>query len=553
MTPTKHLALISAALLACLTTIACAKDETSAKNPEEGCMTAPKVQIDPDHLIEKATAARTDGRIGEALKILGTGLDAGAADPRFPFELGLCHLAMGEEFAADPESGGDPAAAFHDAQSYFEKTLELDPAHGEAERLAARCLYLNNDLDAARARIEAHLARQPDDAAACLLAGRILVAAFAASTGDAAPLLETAEAHLNRAISLEPEAEAAYICLGDCRIYAGNTEGALAAFQKGIGACRAAMTLHQRFLGTFAGSDVLTYKGATDFYKTLLERMGIEPAEQGLLWWYLAEWFEKWGTAEYSKGGQYAEAAALYGECAAAFKACGLAFGPYKPDATVRAAMAFCSEGWAHYNLSAFEQSEARFHEALNLYPGLDTAVKGLDYLGTAIVNTLGVEAACDFFKRAAEATPDIPKYWNNYAFFAREVARHEDAFNAYTKAVELSPDDTRYINDCGMMLFYYLKRDPEQSEKLFRRAWKTGDKKLENPFISEEDRAYHFEAQCDAILNLGRLLLVQDRVDECEPLVTLLLDKAPRRMDVQELKHGYENAKKGTPYTLPE
>ncbi len=553
MTLPKHLVLFPAGLLACLCLLACSAADTPESCPDKACPAEPQIEIDPDRLLEEASKAREEDMIGEAIKVLNKGLEGVPDDPRFTFSLGICHLAMGEQFAAEPESGGDPAAAFHDAQSYFEKTLALDPDHDEAERCIAQCLFLNNDLDTARTRIDAHLNRKPDDAIAHLLAGQILVTSFAASGDDAAPMLVAAESHLEKTVSLEPTLEAAYASLGDCRIYAGNNAGALAAFQEGIRKCPEPLALHQRLLATFAGSDVLKNEDAAVFYRGLLERTDLEAAEQGLLWWYLGEWLEKDGTAFYGKGGAYAEAAALYAETASAFMSCSKAYPPYASDGTVRAAMAYCSEGWAHYNLSDFESSEKGFFKALGLYPNLDTAVKGLDYLGTAIVNTNGAKDACDFFKRAAEATPGISKFWNNHAFFAREVEQYEDAYRGYVKAVEISPDDTRYINDCGMMLMYYLKRDPEQTEKYFRQAWETGDKKLENPFISDEDRAYHFEAQCDAILNLGRLLLVQNRVEECDPIVKLLLDKAPQRLDVQELRIGHERAKNGTPYSLPE
>lgn len=511
-----------------------------------------------EQLLSAGRTALAAARFDDAVRALSEGLGAAPNDPRFNFETGACYLAMGEKFAAEPELGGDPGAAFHDSETYFRKTLELDPLHERAEFLLARALFSNSRLIEARAAIEAYLDRFPRDAAARLLAGRILLASHTAritepadgeSAGDC---VEEAIGHLSHAIELDPSEPAGHITLGDCSLHKGDVETALSAYQKGIVRCMESSDLHQRLVTCFRGSDLFSPVDAIEFYTSLLSVERLTPEAKGMLCWFQGVWYDALGRGEYEIE-RYDSAAEAYARCAECYNRCGQIHSPFAAEALYEEAQAFSNVGWAHYYGGSYDRAEQNFCKALALRQDLTNAILGIDYLGAALTNRDGLVEGRNFFRRAATTHPWNSKWWNNYALFARETGQNEQAYTGYVKAMTLAPDDTRYINDCGMMLLYYLDRQPAEAEKLFRTAWITGEEKCADPFISKEDHKYHFDAYCDAMLNLGRLLLIQNRIDECAPIAESLAQKAPQRPDVQELLTGLERTRRGIPYELPE
>ncbi len=505
-----------------------------------------------EQLLAAGREAIAEARLGDAVHSLDKALGASPNDARINFEMALCYLAMGEEFASDPDLGGDPGAAFYDSESYLRKTLEIEPLHDRAEFLLAKVLYLNSRFIEARPHVDAHLERFPRDAAANLLAGRILLATYTASGESAADCVDAAIAYLARAIELDPGEPAAHIAIGDCSLHKGDVEAALGAYQKGIVRCTESTELHQRLLSCFGGSDLFSPRDAIDFYETLLAVEKQTPAAKGMLCWFQGVWYDALGRSEYEKE-EYERAAEAYARGAERNNRCGQIHPPFAVEALYAEAQAFANVGWARYYGGAHDLAEQNFCKALALRQDLKNAILGIDYLGAAITNRDGFASGRDFFRRVAIAHPWNSKWWNNYALFCRETGQNEQAYTGYVKAMTLAPDDTRYINDCGMMLLYYLDREPAKAEKLFRRAWKTGEEKCADPFVTEEDHKYHFDAYCDAMLNLGRLLLLQNRIEEATQVAEALGKKAPLRLDVRELLRGLEGARRGIPYELPE
>ncbi len=487
----------------------------------KGAAQAPE---DPEKLLADGLSALSEGRYSTGLPLLTRGHGMRPDDKRFTFALGQCFFASGEEFVANPDYGGDPGAAFYDAENYFRKTLSLDPSHSGAGAMLAHALFMNGNLPGAKETIDEHLSRRPADTAARILAGRILVADFAANGESAGPSLAAAGRHLLLAIESDPGAAGAYLLLGDCHLHGGERGSALSAYQAGIAACPGEMELHQRLVACFQGDDLFPADDAIGFYSALLARKGSRPEERGSLHWFLGVWHDAAGR---------------------------ISFGD--EDARLQEAQAWANVGWAYFYAKDYIRAEAKFGRALALSGDLQNAILGLDYLGTAILSSQGMEKGRDFFRRAALTNPRQAKWWNNYGLFCRETGEHENSYRAYVKAAALSPGDTRYINDAGMMLMYYLKRDTAEAESLFRRAWKIGEERCDNPFLSETDRKYHFEAYCDAMLNLGRLLLIDGRVGEAEPIVRSLAKKAPERADVRQLLGALDLAKEGKPFEFPE
>lgn len=135
-----------------------------------------------------------------------------------------------------------------------------------------------------------------------------------------------------------------------------------------------------------------------------------------------------------------------------------------------------------------------------------------------ALARTLG------FNERLLQRVPDQWGFlYNNAALAARDLgvqrAKANDAaaaqelwersFRYYEKAVELSPDDARIVNDCGLMLVYHLDRELPRARGLFERAIALGQAQLAAlPADSEpRERERLEEAVGDAWQNIAVLL----------------------------------------------
>lgn len=135
----------------------------------------------------------------------------------------------------------------------------------------------------------------------------------------------------------------------------------------------------------------------------------------------------------------------------------------------------------------------------------------------SALANALG------FSERVLQRWPDRWGFlYNNAALAARDLGVQksqqgdaatakdlwERSYRYYEKAVELSPDDARIVNDCGLMLIYHLDRDFDRARTLFDRAIELGKQQLAAlPADTDpRDRERLEEAVGDAFQNIAVL-----------------------------------------------
>ncbi len=106
----------------------------------------------------------------------------------------------------------------------------------------------------------------------------------------------------------------------------------------------------------------------------------------------------------------------------------------------------------------------------------------------------------------AVQTVPDFADAWNNLAFFYRDTGRPEKAREAYSKALELQPEDPQIMNDYAVIYHYYLRSEDELAKSLYTKAIATALKMLDSGEVAEADRGRIQTALRDATNNLKKL-----------------------------------------------
>ena len=169
-------------------------------------------------------------------------------------------------------------------------------------------------------------------------------------------------------------------------------------------------------------------------------------------------------------------------------------------------------------------------------------AAKGLGLTADMYYEGGDQEGIREVFGRAARRF-DRAEWWNNYAFFCRETGQYEESYQAYSRCIELAPDNARWVNDTGLILLSHLDRDHDHAEELFMRARQLGKAACDNPFVSDESRYENFLAYTDAMLNLAQLHGRRGKLDQAKVIIDELLTIAPDRSDAIALKAEIEKA----------
>lgn len=117
-------------------------------------------------------------------------------------------------------------------------------------------------------------------------------------------------------------------------------------------------------------------------------------------------------------------------------------------------------------------------------------------------------------YNNAALAARDLGVQRANAGDAAGARELWERSYAHYERAVALTPDDPRIVNDCGLMLVYHLDRDLERARALFDRAIELGRQQLEAlPADADpRERERLEEAVGDAYQNIAVMLREQQR-----------------------------------------
>ncbi len=538
-----------------------------------GCAgTATTADDHPDRAAQVAEARRLldAGEVDDALVLTDTVLKAESRNR----EARLIAAHGSHQLFSSGRSGGQFLLA--DAIRHLEMALDVDRKDGESWLKLANWRLQNSEFEAGaeaagRALEEFIAAKAPKErrAAALMALARNQMQAFAdlrraerEEDPEARPEDETmvmANAILatsKSAWELGSVGPAALMSARVCQ-WLGRPKQALDFLERGIGDDPGAGDLHNSFRDIyFSTGSALSCVGA---YRRMLRRHGDNP----ILVWYMGraqvaaadnlraksnvdgatEQYEA-ALTSFSTSRQLRPAIAA--SCDAWSAICEMSLGRMAYEAGDLEAASNHYDN-AYHNTPRIAEYDAAGRPAL--YDGMSKHYLGnIQLLGAALLESDdGHAAALRYYDRLVERHPGQYSFlYNNAALTARDLgekiaapdegvsaderalrleeamALWEKSYRYYEEAVKLAPDDARIVNDCGLMLVYYLRRDYDRAKELFDHAIEVGQAQLDElPDDTPRAERHNLEeAVGDAYQNTGVMLEQSGRpATETRPL----------------------------------
>jgi tetratricopeptide (TPR) repeat protein len=535
------------------------------------CSAAPtpatrEAAVPPAPSAERADLARartlTDaGQFDDALLITDAALERDRSDRDALLIAADANLGLFDE-------GRAPSAIFlADATNCLQRALALDNDDPETWMRLADLRLRQGDFTAGKAAglraADLLRERRADPQAVCravLLGAENEMQMFVAARRDEIArgveiqesTAQQAKVLLARLESIKPYTPGpAYLRCGQVYSWVGDTVQAYDELERGIEAVPGDAALNDALQLAYAQSD--RHRECVGAYKRQLERH----PDSAPLRWHMGRAQVALGDAEREQG-RHQQADRAYADAAATFAEyrelrpehaantdhwraiCDLARGKLALDAgDVEAAAAQCAAAWSDTPRVAEQDADGLPIIADSFGVGYLNLVDGIARRLVERSDRASMTAALAFYDAVIARHPDRFGFlYNNAALTARDLgvavqksgdaaaaeeamALWEKSYAYYRKAVELSPDDARIANDCGLMLVYHLHRDHERARWLFDRAIEIGERQLaELPAeAADEERRDLEEAVGDAYQNIGIMLREEAKApDEYRP-----------------------------------
>ena len=257
--------------------------------------------------------------------------------------------------------------------------------------------------------------------------------------------------------------------------------------------------------------------------------------------WYASRARELDGTWLYSSKHDYPAAAEQYRRAEEELVAAKRLKPELAPQVAAYVPTLRASRGAAQVKAEDFAAAEATLLSAIDLDPAHEGALKQLHALQDAMWTKFGgdrmppekFDEIRAFAAKLCLVEPERAENWNNYGFFARDAKRYEESNRAYRRAIQLEPDNARYLNDGALILLYHLDRDYDQA-----RAWLEQSRKLAEAGINDEMRRTDArngdrETLGDAYSNLINVVQAQGDVEYAKQLLDEFEQKLPKRHEV--------------------
>lgn len=232
------------------------------------------------------------------------------------------------------------------------------------------------------------------------------------------------------------------------------------------------------------------------------------------------------------------------------------------------------ARGWVYWLQNLLDDAATAFLVALEADPDRLEAEPSQESLRLGIYSVEGyffqemrLDKVRAFHARLFKTYQDNPDWTNNYAFACRDLGvmkaqegemedaklLFEESWTAYSRTVELSPDDTRLVNDRALISVYYLDEHWEEAERELHRAIQLGtQEQLQMPAdVPQPERQNLDEAIGDAWENLAYLDVVRrQRTDRAEKYLAEAVKHYPfeNRGGVQLIRQALEQLRDAGP-----
>ncbi len=447
---------------------------------------------------------------------------------------GMAFLGQAKNAVATGAAGQYTQSQFEDALRSLKKAVNADAARfADAWLALAEAALYAQDLEAGREAAEKALAFDRNNPEAQVILGRVHFSAYVAEQDAAAKdkLWNSTYAAFEKAIVLlgTPDVIARQSLLADVHVRMGYLKGwkedrvgAGASFANAVAwdPSRVDFPKAYALLGS-VGFLAMCEEGSARFSA----RAGENDARNAT-----ASWWRGYAQFENAK----------WAECEGSFRN------------AVRLWPAFTNSWYYVYRAAFSQQRYAEAIEGLVKFRQLDaeglvqTIAGDLDR-NRSVLNGLiawcadtekqkgparNEDAAmiCELFTRLE---PEEARHWNNLGLFVRdqgdalrmkrgakpdpEVLQElwDRAYAAYEHALELKPKDPNIVNDTAVMLHYYLNREYDRVEEMYKLSNQLALAELARTDISPDDRAVVEIAKRDSADNLRRLKKWQELVQQ--------------------------------------
>jgi Tfp pilus assembly protein PilF len=461
------------------------------------------------------------GRINDTLDAIDALSKGGAKGPEIDYLYGMAFSQKARGYLTSGVSSGPIQMSLEDAVQFLEKATKADPelARDAFVPLAEAAWYCQK-LDVARAAADAAVKRSPKDGDAQLMLGQIAFSQYSAAkddpakTSEADAAWEAAKGAFGQAVLLFPPKDAASIDklvradlnLGNLMAWKKRWPEAQLAYVAAIVAKPSAVDLTQiqpalggeRFLATVEAA-----------LPELSKNEKADPADGASLTWWVG-----WARLDQT---QYAKAEEAL--------AAAVAKRPEFVNTWYFLAVAREGKKDMEGALDALKKySDANAEDlGVMLLKDPDTSVRVIDGLVGFCAENQRNEDAAFLSELECEIRPDESRYWNNAGLFWREAgdglrkgddpegkkkapALFEKSWKAYSRALEIEPENPALLNDAAVILHYYLDRDLGKARAMYKKAAERAKAELAKPDLSKDQRELYETALRDSTNNLEKL-----------------------------------------------
>ena len=415
---------------------------------------------------------------------------------------------------------------YNDAEYAFRQLRELDPNRATGFFGHIYSLRMSGDFDAAWQTANDAIrwglkAEMPADLAEEIGRAGLAVVIEAVQAGQPVPAAaEAAETHLIQASELG-QASAA-IPLADLLAWQNRSDAAREVLIEALIADPANELAVARLKNQAPGEAL----------SVAWQRIARSHPDHGLVQWRLGEalWTKYW---EHRNQADYFLAHEALNRAEDSFLTAMALEPSYQTTCQDWLHLVHTAHGWVYWLEGSIDDAATAFLASLEADPDRLETEAAAESLRLGIYSVEGYffeESRLDkilaFHSRLFKTYSDNPDWTNNYAFACRDlgVAKaqegkaeeatklFQDSWVAYSRTVELAPQDVRLVNDRALISVYYLDEHWEEAERELHRALQLGAEQQKQMAADVPDRERRLldEAIGDAWENLAYLEVIR-------------------------------------------